>query len=145
MLFVGRMALPAHAASWLKAATGDEAVVRRRLQLLDGEPAVLSTSYYPLWLAAGTRLEDPAAIPEGPDEFIESLGQRFSRGIEVFRALMPTPEEADLLKLFPGVPVVHMWDVDYDSDGRTLQAAHDIYAADRHEFSYEWNEADIRR
>lgn len=58
---------------------------------------------------------------------------------------MPTPEEAKLLALFPGVPVVHMWDVDYDEHGRTLQVAHDIYAADRHEFSYEQDEADIRR
>ncbi len=57
---------------------------------------------------------------------------------------MPTPEEADLLTLHPGVPVVHMWDVDYDKQGRTLQAAHDVYASDRHEFAYEWNEADIK-
>ena len=57
---------------------------------------------------------------------------------------MPTPEEIDLLGLHAGVPVVHMWDVDYDADGRTLQAAHDIYAGDKHEFIYEWHESDIR-
>jgi GntR family transcriptional regulator len=56
---------------------------------------------------------------------------------------MPAPEEADILALRPGVPVVHMWDVDYNRQGRTLQVAHDIYASDRHEFAYEWNEADI--
>ena len=145
MLFVGRLGTPHHAAQWLKIAPGEQSAVRKRLQLLDGEPAVLSTSYYPLWLAGGTRLEEPAALPEGPDEFIESLGHRFSHGIEVFTAQMPSPEEADTLQLHPGVPVVHMWDVDYDDSERTLQVAHDIYAADRHEFSYEWNEADIRR
>jgi GntR family transcriptional regulator len=37
-----------------------------------------------------------------------------------------------------------MWDVDYDDQGRTLQVAHDIYASDRHEFAYQWNEADIK-
>jgi GntR family transcriptional regulator len=144
MLYVGRMAAPPHATVWLKLSPGEQVAVRRRLQLLDGEPAVLSTSYYPLWIAQGTRLESPNALPEGPDELIEALGHPFSHGIEVFRAQMPTPEEADLLKLRPGVPVVHMWDVDYDREGRTLQVAHDIYASDRHEFAYEWNEADIK-
>lgn len=144
MLFVGRTPLPGAAARWLQAAPGDEAAVRRRLQLLDGEPVVLSTSYYPMWIAEGTRLERPEALPEGPDELIEALGHRFFRGIEVFSALMPTPEEVDLLELQAGVPVVHMWDVDYDANDRTLQAAHDVYAADKHEFAYEWQEGDIK-
>jgi GntR family transcriptional regulator len=84
MLFVGRRETPAHSAEWLRIAPGTETVVRQRLQLLDGNPAVLSTSYYPLWMAGGTRLESPDALPEGPDELIEGLGHRFSRGIEVF-------------------------------------------------------------
>ncbi|MDI6099825.1 UTRA domain-containing protein [Actinoplanes sp. NEAU-A12] len=133
--------------SWVIVAdgVGEEVVIRRRLQLLDDVPAVLSTSYYPLWIADGTRLESPDALPEGPDEPIERLGHRFVHGIEVFRAEMPVPEEARLLQLRPGITVVHMWHVDYDEQDRPLQVAHDIYAADRHEFSYEWNEGDIRR
>ncbi len=113
------------------------------MQLLDGEPVVVSASYYPLWLAAGTRLESPDALPEGPDELIESLGHRFHRGVEVFSTLMPTPEETELLNLHAGVPVMHMWDIDYDKDGRPLQAAHDVYAGDKHEFVYEWHESDV--
>jgi GntR family transcriptional regulator len=31
-----------------------------------------------------------------------------------------------------------MLHVDYDPDGRTLQVADDLYAADRHEFAFEW-------
>ncbi|MEV7039498.1 UTRA domain-containing protein [Amycolatopsis sp. NPDC051061] len=126
------------------ASSGDEVVVRRRLQFLDEEPVVVSASYYPLWLAADIRLESPDALPEGPDELIESLGHTFFRGAEVFSALMPTPEETELLNLHAGVPVMHMWDVDYDKDGRPLQAAHDVYAGDKHEFIYEWNEGDIQ-
>lgn len=57
---------------------------------------------------------------------------------------MPTPEEVDLLELRAGVPVVHVWDVDYDENGRTLQVAHDIYAADKHEFADERQEGDIK-
>jgi GntR family transcriptional regulator len=57
---------------------------------------------------------------------------------------MPTPEEMDLLHLHAGVPVVHFWDIEYDARGRALQAAHDIYAGDKHEFAYEWQEEDIK-
>ena len=143
MLELGRVAAPADAAKWLDIKPGESVVVRKRLQLLDGQPAVISTSYYPLWVAADTRLESPDALPEGPDVLIESLGYRFCRGIEVFRVRMPTPDETRLLRLAPGIPIVQMWDVDYDANGRALQAAEDLYAGDRHEFAYEWTEEDI--
>lgn len=47
-----------------------------------------------------------------------------------------------LLELDPGVPVVQLLHIDYDPDGRTLQVADDLYAADRHEFAFEWTEPD---
>ena len=114
----------------------------KRLQLLDDVPAVISTSYYPLWLAEGTGLEWPDALREGPDNLIEQLGHRFDHGVELLRARMPTPEEVRLLDLEPGVPVVRMLHIDYDPDGRTLQVADDLYAGDRHEFAFEWDEED---
>jgi GntR family transcriptional regulator len=138
MLMVGRGPVPADVAGWLDCAPGDEAVIRKRLQLLDDVPAVISTSYYPLWLAEGTRLESGDALPEGPDNLIERLGHRFARGIELLRTRMPTPDEVRLLDLEPGVPVVRMLHIDYDPDGRTLQVADDLYAGDRHEFAFEW-------
>jgi GntR family transcriptional regulator len=104
--------------------------------------AVISTSYYPLWVADGTPLESPEAIPEGPDNLIEELGHQFARGVELLRARMPTPDEVRLLELEPGVPVVRMMHIDYAPDGRTLQVADDLYAGDRHEFAFEWAEPD---
>src|SRR5215468_10944504 len=138
MLMTGRGPVPADVAGWLGCQAGEEAVIRQRLQLLDEVPAVISTSYYPLWVAEGTRLESAGALPEGPDNLIEELGHRFARGVELLRARMPTPQEVRLLELEPGVPVVRMLHVDYDPDGRTLQVADDLYAADRHEFAFEW-------
>lgn len=141
MLKVGRGAVPADVAEWLGMKPGEDAVIRQRLQLLDGVPAVISTSYYPLWVGGDTRLEQADALPEGPDNLIEGLGHVFARGIEVLRGRMPTPEEARVLELDPGVPVVRMLHIDHDPDGRALQVADDLYAADRHEFAFEW-EAD---
>jgi GntR family transcriptional regulator len=99
---------------------------------------VISTSYYPLWVADGTCLESPDALPEGPDNLIEQLGHRFARGIELLRTRMPTPDEARLLELDPGVPVARMLHIDWDPQGHTLQVADDLYAGDRHEFAFEW-------
>jgi GntR family transcriptional regulator len=142
MLMVGRGPVPRDVAAWLGTEPGQEAVIRQRLQLLDGVPAVISTSYYPLWVAEGTRLESSDALPEGPDNLIERLGHRFARGMELLQARMPTPDEVRALKLDPGVPVVRMLHIDYAPDGRTLQVADDLYAADRHEFAFEWAEPD---
>src|SRR5215831_13660662 len=108
MLMVGRGTAPRDVTSILGAEAGQEVVIRQRLQLLDDVPAVISTSYYPLWVAEGTRLESAGALPEGPDNLIEQLGHRFARGVELLRARMPTRDEAQVLELDPGVPVVQM-------------------------------------
>ncbi len=142
MLEVGRTEVPPEIAEWLQVERGSSVVVRRRLQLVNDHPAVLSASYFPLWLAEGTRLGSSDALLEGPDELIEGLGHRFVRGVEVFRARMPAPEEARILRLDPGIPVVRMLHVDYDAQGRTLQVADDLYAGDQHEFAFEWSEAE---
>ena len=142
MLMIGRGPVPRDVAAWLGTEAGQEAVIRKRLQLLDDIPAVISTSYYPLWVADGTRLESADALPEGPDNLIEQLGHRFARGMELLQARMPTRDEVRLLELNPGVPVVRLLHIDYDPDGRTLQVADDLYAADQHEFAFEWTEPD---
>jgi GntR family transcriptional regulator len=142
MLKVGRGPAPADIATWLGIGAGEDAVIRQRLQLLDDVPAVISTSYYPLWVADGTGLESPGALPEGPDNLIERLGHTFSHGMELLRSRMPTPDEARLLELDPGVPVVRMLHIDYNPEGKTLQVADDLYAGDRHEFVFEWAEPD---
>ena len=121
MLYVGRGQATTSSAMWLQIDPDEEVAIRRRLQLLDGKPAVISTSYYPLWMAAGTRLESPEPLP----------------------ARMPTPDEVALLNLGQGVPVVEVWHVDYNVEGQTLQVAHDIFAGDQHEFAYEWTEEGI--
>ena len=51
MLMTGRGPVPADIAGWLGCQAGEDAVIRQRLQLLDDVPAVISTSYYPLWVA----------------------------------------------------------------------------------------------
>ncbi|GAA0583609.1 GntR family transcriptional regulator [Kribbella sandramycini] len=138
LLSVGREQAPADVAQWLEIEIGAIVVVRRRLQLLDDNPAVISASYYPLWLAEGTMLESSDALKRGPDAEIEALGHPPAWGTEVFRARMPNPQERRLLALDAGVPVVRMLHIDYTETNRPLQVADDLYAADQHEFAFMW-------
>jgi GntR family transcriptional regulator len=140
MMGTGVEEAPPDVAAWLQIKLEELVVVRRRLQLINDEPAVLSTSYFPRWLAEGTRLEQPDALPEGPDTAIENLGYRFARVVEVVSARMPSPEEVQALRLGPGVPVVRLLHIDYDLEDRPLQVADDLYVGDRHEFVFEWME-----
>ncbi len=140
MLDVGIGEAPSDVAAWLDIKPEQQVVFRRRLQLVNDEPLVLSTSYFPLWLAKGTRLQQRKALPEGPDTAIEDLGHRFARVVEVVSARMPTPDEARILHLAPGTPVVRLLHIDYDPDGKPLQVADDLYVGDRHELVFEWQE-----
>lgn len=133
MLQIGRVQLPTEVADLLEQPRHSDAVIRQRLHLVDDEPVSISTSYYPLWLAEGTALEGPDAIPEGPDALIESLGFTFGKCTEIFRARMPRHDEVKRLRLGPGVPVMRVTRTDYATDGRPLQVADDLYAANRHE------------
>jgi GntR family transcriptional regulator len=142
LLTVGRGPAPRDIAGWLGVGAGELVMIRKRLQFLNGAPAVISTSYFPLWVASGTRLESPEALPEGPANLIERMGHEFASGVELIRARMPAPDEARLLKLRPGVPLVRLLHIDYDPQDRALHVADDLYAADRHEFAFEWAEPD---
>lgn len=142
LLTVGQGPVPGDIAAWLGVDAGETVMIRKRLQFLDGEPAVISTSYFPLWMASDTRLESTEPLPQGAANLIEQLGHEFASGVELIRARMPTPDEARLLELGPGVPVVWLLHVDYDPQDHTLQVAEDIYAGDRHEFAFEWAEPD---
>ena len=142
LLTIGQGPVPDEIAAWLGVDVGEAVMIRKRLQFLDGEPAVISTSYFPLWVASGTRLESTEPLPEGPANLIEQLGHEFASGVELIRARMPTLEEARLLELGPGIPVVRLLHIDYDPQDRTLQVADDVYAGDRHEFTFEWAEPD---
>jgi GntR family transcriptional regulator len=46
MLMTARGPVPGDIAAWLGVEAGEDAVIRKRLQLLDDVPAVISTSYY---------------------------------------------------------------------------------------------------
>ena len=126
---------PATAAEWLGIEPNTVVTIRDRLMGTEGEPpAMLATSYFPLWVTeAAPKLADPK-IGGMPEHIREAFGQTYSH--DVLTARMPTPREQDRLDLPPGTPVQVIHGATYDQENRPLHAIEVIAAGGRIEFSY---------
>jgi len=114
---------------------GDTVFVRRRRILLDGRPAHLGDSYFPLDVAVGAlRTEDTG--PGGTYARIEDAGHRLSHFDEQLTFRMPTSTERRALRLGPGVPVVDLVRIAHTRT-RPLECFVAVMAGDRYRFAYE--------
>ena len=68
---------------------------------------------------------------------LEEQGHTLARFTEDVTARMPTPEEAKVLALRPGVPVFRLVRTAYDVDGRAVEVCDTVMAADAYQLSYE--------
>ena len=137
MLTVTTARPPAEVAGRLGVADDADVVVRSRRYLLDGRPMETAVSYIPADLAAGTAIADPNLGPGGIYARLEEQGHTLARFTEDVSARMPTPEEARLLALRPGVPVFHLVRTAFDLDGRAVEVCDTVMAADAYQLSYE--------
>jgi GntR family transcriptional regulator len=138
---VSTIGASAEVAMRLNVDEGSPVVVRRRVFLLEGQPAALCDSYYPANWASGTAIERPERIRGGVYALIEDpegpIRRQIARSVDDLVARMPTHEEAVGLGLPPGVPVVRVLRTVFDSDDRPVEVQDSVVAADRHEFRYE--------
>ena len=137
MLTVSQARPPAEVAGRLGLAGDSDVVVRSRRCLLDGRPAETAVSYIPADLAKGTPIADPNPGPGGIYARLQEQGHTLARFTEDVSARMPTPEEARVLALRPGVPVFHLVRTAYDLDGRAVEVCDTVMAADACQLSYE--------
>ncbi|WP_409186743.1 GntR family transcriptional regulator [Amycolatopsis sp. VS8301801F10] len=128
----------ARAARHLAIDEGAEVTVRDRVMRADGLVVQLAVSRLPRELTRGTAIEDVNTGPGGAYARLEDAGHRLGSFVEHVGARMPTPDEASLLQLAEGVPVVTVTRVAYGEDGTPLEMNDMILAADRYELSYEW-------
>ncbi|MGQ4431513.1 GntR family transcriptional regulator [Streptomyces sp. SAS_260] len=96
---------------------GARVCVRRRRYVLDGKPVLLSTSYLPAQLVAGTRIAQPDTGPGGMYARLDELDRKPVRFREEIRSRMPSADEADQLALSSGVPVVLVVRTAFDAAG----------------------------
>lgn len=86
---------------------GTRAVQRTRLMLAGDEPIELSTSFYPIAIAAGTPLAHKRRIPGGAPQLLAELGHPLAGNmVDQITVRPPTSAEVDILHLPRGVPVI---------------------------------------
>jgi GntR family transcriptional regulator len=133
---VGPGPMPAELADALGIPADTQVLIRRRRMLADGQPVQLATSYLPLDLVRGTRIEQPDTGPGGTYARLEELGRQLSRFEEEVSARMPLPEEAVALQLASGVPLIRVVRTALDQDGQPVEVNDILIAADRYKLAY---------
>jgi GntR family transcriptional regulator len=113
-------------------------VARSRRYVLDGKPVLLSVSYLPAELAAGTMIEYKDVGPGGVYARLRELGYAPARFREDLRSRMPEPEETDRLQLPPGTPVVDIVRSAYTADGQIVEVNEMTADAASYVFRYDF-------
>jgi GntR family transcriptional regulator len=114
-------------------------VARSRRYVLDGKPVLLSISYLPGELAAGTMIEYKDVGPGGVYARLRELGYAPARFREDLRSRMPEPEETDRLQLPPGTPVVDIVRSAYTADGQIVEVNEMTADAASYVFRYDFD------
>jgi GntR family transcriptional regulator len=132
---------PAEIVTLLGAAADAPLVLRRRLFLIEGEPVARVDSYFPAALVRGTPIAAHRLVPGGTARVVEDpdgpIRRRLARSVDELVSRMPAPDEVELLRIPPGVPVVEVHRTMYDTAGDAVEVQVSVAAADRHTFRYE--------
>jgi GntR family transcriptional regulator len=104
----------------------------------NGEPMQLATSYLPWSLAEGTPMAQRDTGPGGIYSRLADIGHSPVRFTEDVSTRMPTPEEAEFLRLTPPQPVFFLIRVAFDANDRPVETCEHIMSGDRWQLSYAW-------
>jgi DNA-binding GntR family transcriptional regulator len=121
LLEVGERLPPFNVADRLDIRYSELAVVRRRLILLDGAPVELADSWYPLSVAAGTRLAENRKIPGGAVTYLAGLGYAARRSIEDVGAPVASADQSEMLGLPPGSRLLELVRTSLAADGSPFE------------------------
>lgn len=131
---VGQVPVPARVASALGLPKRTKVLVRRFLVEADGEAVELVSSYFPAGLVDGTELGSPEALSGSTREHLEARKKiRFDHVTERVSARLPESDEAELLDLPEGVPVLSVLVIACDASGQALQVSDVLLPADQQE------------
>jgi len=133
---VSRVAAPGKIAERLGVAVGTVVLARRRQRVSAGRPVKLATTYLPLELARETVLEALDVGPGGPYARLAEFGHVVTRFETELRTRMPLPEEAHVLRVGTGVPVLRVVRTALDAASRPLGVDDLVLAGDRYELVF---------
>jgi DNA-binding GntR family transcriptional regulator len=110
------------------------AVLRRLVVTYDGEPSELVSCWVPAELAYGTDLDKPEALPGGIRQHLASVRHvRVDHITERLTARLPTTEEARLLGIKKGAPVLGVLAIVADAADAPILVADVVLVGGLHE------------
>ncbi|GAB3935675.1 hypothetical protein GCM10029976_046260 [Kribbella albertanoniae] len=116
---------------------GSPVLVRDRVMSADGVVVQLATSRLPRDLTEGTQIEQGDTGAGGIHARLEEAGVVLHHHRESVATRMPTAEEAVLLQLPPGVPVLAVRRTTYDTTGRAVEVNDMTLVGNRYELVYD--------
>lgn len=127
---------PRAIASWLEMEPGDDVIRIRRLRLVQGEPLLLVTSYIPRQRCPGLAEDDLES--HSLYELLErEYGLQLARGRRYIEAVAASDQEAQLLGVAKGAPLLYLRSVTYLTDGRPVEYYEAKHRGDRSRFEVE--------
>lgn len=116
--------------------TGEQVIKIDRLRFINNEPLVFVTTYIPYAMCPGLLHEDLTnqslyAVLE------EKYGLEIVRGRRTLEAVAASEQDAALLEISPGAPIVLLKSVSYLRDGRPVEYYEAKHRGDRSQFEVE--------
>jgi GntR family transcriptional regulator len=135
---IARERPPADVADRLNVPADEESVVHRENHYFaDDEPVQVVSTYLRWDEAQGTLLMQQKTGKDGIYGRLEDLGHVMTHVRDEISARMPTPEEAAILELLPGVPVLEVLHTSLDQDGTPFEVSRYVHRADQTGLLYE--------
>lgn len=129
---IARERPPQDIAERLAVPADEESVLHRENHYFADDEPVQIVSTYLRWLEAqGTPLTEPSAGKDGIYGRLEELGHVMTRARDEITARMPTPAEAAVLHLLPGVPVLEVLHSGLDQNGVPFEVSRYVHRADQ--------------
>ena len=118
----------------LSLASGAACIRLARVRLADGEPVAFENAYLPADLCPGLENED---LERGSLYAVlrRRYGLRPTWAEGIIEAAPADQQQAGVLDLKPGEPVLSIWRVTYDENYTPLEWVHSVYRADRFSFT----------
>ncbi|MGW0995843.1 GntR family transcriptional regulator [Streptomyces sp. NPDC002520] len=128
----------------LEIPAGATTVLRFCHRYVDDAPWSTQATFYPSWLAEeAPRLAEPGDIDEGTTRYLAARGIEQIGYFDEIAARMPTPEEARLLEIGAGVPVLLWTRTGYSAD-RPVRCTVTTFRGDLNRMNYEIGDLSAR-
>ncbi|MBB5933524.1 GntR family transcriptional regulator [Streptomyces zagrosensis] len=130
---------PENVAATLGLRPEEPVCVRTRRFVLDDKPVLLSASYLPASLVAGTAIAEQDSGPGGIYARLAELGHAPAHFREEIRCRMPTAAETQRLQLSSGTPVVLICRTAFTADDRAVEVNEMVLDASSYILEYDFD------